>query len=130
MEYASDLDVVAVDSEHLVSDEPCSNSGLDEPYIEDSAVAEEITRSGNDDSDSSVAQLLTEIKQEVARHPAMTTPFEDYTVVEGLLLLLFLSVFCSWLLRLVKGGFSWLSWQLSFLTLSALIPSRRPRLRS
>ena len=41
-------------------------------------------------------------------HPALYTDFADYTVTEGLLLLLFVSVFASWLIKIVKGGFSWL----------------------
>lgn len=41
-------------------------------------------------------------------HPALTTPFEDYTVTEGLLLLLFLSVFVLACVKLLKGGFAWL----------------------
>lgn len=46
--------------------------------------------------------------QEVTDHPALTTPFEDYTVTEGLLLLLFLSVFVTACVKLLKGGFAWL----------------------
>ena len=61
-----------------------------------------------DASNSEVVQLLTEIRQEVALHPAMTTDFADYTVSESLLLLLFLSVVGSWLVKIIKGGFSWL----------------------
>ena len=41
-------------------------------------------------------------------HPVLTTPFEDYTVIEGLLLLLFLSVFVMACVKLLKGGFAWL----------------------
>ena len=55
-------------------------------------------------------QLLTEI-HDVTVHPLLTTNFADYTVLEGLLLLLVL-----WLaiinpcIRMLKGGFSWLLW--------------------
>lgn len=41
-------------------------------------------------------------------HPALTTPFEDYTVTEALLLLLLLSVFVSACARMLRGGLSWL----------------------
>lgn len=41
-------------------------------------------------------------------HPMLTTSFEDYTVTEGLLLLLLLSLFACVCFRLLKGGFSWL----------------------
>lgn len=46
----------------------------------------------------------------VPERPALTTPFSDYSVTEGLLLLLCLLVFLSWLARLLKRGFSWLLW--------------------
>ncbi len=41
-------------------------------------------------------------------HPMLTTPFEDYTVIEGLLLLLFLSVVVAACVKMLKGGFAWL----------------------
>ena len=50
----------------------------------------------------------TKTLQETADHPMLTTPFEDYTVAEGLLLLLLLSVFVSACVKLLKGGFAWL----------------------
>lgn len=40
----------------------------------------------------------------------MTTRISDYTVTEGLLLVLTLCVFTQWLVKLLKGGFSWLLW--------------------
>ncbi len=40
--------------------------------------------------------------------PLLTTPFEDYTVSEGLLLLLLLSAFLSVCCKLLRGGFQWL----------------------
>lgn len=54
-----------------------------------------------------VLQRLETI-QGVTDHPALITPFEDYTVTEGLLLLLFLSVFVLACIKMLKGGFSWL----------------------
>ena len=41
-------------------------------------------------------------------HPAMTTSFQDYTVTEGLLLLLLLGAFVAACARMLKEGFSWL----------------------
>lgn len=41
-------------------------------------------------------------------HPALTTPFEDYTVSEALLLFLLLAAFVSACARMLRGGFSWL----------------------
>lgn len=49
-----------------------------------------------------------ETLQETADHPMLTTPFDDYTVTEGLLLLLLLSVFVAACVKLLKGGFAWL----------------------
>ena len=38
----------------------------------------------------------------------LTTPFEEYTVTEGLLLMLLLLALVAVCVKLVKGGFSWL----------------------
>ena len=50
----------------------------------------------------------TETMAQTLDHPALTTPFEDYTVTEALLLFLLLSVFISACARMLRGGFSWL----------------------
>ena len=41
-------------------------------------------------------------------HPAMTTPFTDYTVTEALLLFCLLFAFAAACVRILKGGFPWL----------------------
>lgn len=41
-------------------------------------------------------------------HPLLTTPFEDYTVTEGLLLLALVLAVISLCIRMLKEGFSWL----------------------
>lgn len=38
----------------------------------------------------------------------LSTPFEEYTVTEGLLLMLLLLAVAAACVKLVKGGFSWL----------------------
>ena len=38
----------------------------------------------------------------------MTTPIDDYTVTEGLLLLIFLVLVLQFVIRFVKGAFWWL----------------------
>lgn len=43
-------------------------------------------------------------------HSALDTPFEQYTVTEGLLLLLLVLLVVSWCVKMIKGGFSWLLW--------------------
>ena len=40
--------------------------------------------------------------------PFMTTPFEEYSVLEGLLLLLVLITVIQMCARMIKGGFWWL----------------------
>lgn len=40
--------------------------------------------------------------------PFLTTPFEDYTVTEGLLFSMLLLAFLMLCIKVVKGGFSWL----------------------
>lgn len=52
-------------------------------------------------------QTVSEIQQSL-NHPLMTTSFQDYTVTEGLLLLLLLSAFVAACARMLKEGFSWL----------------------
>lgn len=41
-------------------------------------------------------------------HPLLTTSFEDYSVGEGLLLLLLLCAFAKVCMNMIKGAFSWL----------------------
>lgn len=57
-------------------------------------------------------KLLTyaETIQQTLDHPALTTSFRDYTVTEGLLLLILLAAFAAACVRILKGGFSWLRW--------------------
>ena len=57
-------------------------------------------------------QLLDhmEVMEAEMVNPALETPFEDYTVSEGLLLLLLVLLLLSWCVRMIKGGFSWLLW--------------------
>lgn len=51
-----------------------------------------------------------EIIETVVEEPQLflTTPFEEYTVTEGLLLTLVLLVVISFLVKTVKEGFYWL----------------------
>lgn len=66
------------------------------------------------DGASDVASMVSEIRTEVRDisgalvHPAMTTDFADYTVLEALLLLLIVWQFLKLWLSVLKGGFSWL----------------------
>ena len=45
---------------------------------------------------------------DVPDRPFFTTPFEEYTVTEGLLLLLVVLLVIRWIIGMLKGGFSWL----------------------
>lgn len=57
-----------------------------------------------------MGQLLQHLEtlEQTADHPMLTTSFQDYTVTEGLLLALLLSVFISACVKMLKGGFAWL----------------------
>lgn len=57
-------------------------------------------------------ELLAHVEtlQLTVDHPAFDTPFEDYTVMEGLLLLFLVLFVLSWCVKMLKGGFSWLLW--------------------
>lgn len=58
-----------------------------------------------------VAEVVQVIEIVELDRPLMTTSFDDYTVTEGLLLLLLLFLFVKeFILRPLKGGFSWLFW--------------------
>ena len=56
-------------------------------------------------------KLLTyaETVQQTLDHPVLTTSFQDYTVTEGLLLLILLAAFAA-CIKILKGGFQWLRW--------------------
>lgn len=54
-----------------------------------------------------VSDQLAEIQLHQTR-PVLTTSFEDYTVMEGLLLLLLLAAFAAVCAKILKGGLSWL----------------------
>lgn len=46
--------------------------------------------------------------EQVVNHPVLTTPFQDYTVTEGLLLLLLLFFFLKFCMDMIRRSFSWL----------------------
>ena len=63
------------------------------------------------DQTEPVAEVVQVIEIVDLDRPLMTTSFEDYTVTEGLLLLLLLFLFVKeFILKPLKGVFSWLSW--------------------
>lgn len=51
---------------------------------------------------------LKTIEVQTRSHPMLTTSFQDYTVTEGLLLLLLLAAFAAACVKMLKGGFAWL----------------------
>lgn len=77
---------------------------------EEEAVPEEETEpeplevAGTDET----IRLLETIQTQLTPHPFLTTPFEEYTVTEGLLLLLVLAAFAGCCIKLLRRGFSWL----------------------
>ena len=63
---------------------------------------------------SDIKRELVQMSDQVAdiqlhqTRPVLTTSFRDYTVMEGLLLLLLLAAFAAACAKILKGGFSWL----------------------
>jgi len=63
---------------------------------------------------SGIQRELVQVSDQVADiqlhqiRPVLTTSFQDYTVMEGLLLLLLLVAFAAACAKILKGGFSWL----------------------
>ena len=70
------------------------------------------TEDGTEDSDdllTSIKGTVEEIAVNVEPHLLMETHFEDYTVTEGLFLVVFLwFVVLNPCIKMIKGGFSWL----------------------
>ena len=79
-----------------------------EAAAEEEAVPEEETEpeplevAGTDET----IRLLETIQTQLTPHPFLTTPFEEYTVTEGLLLVL--AAFAGCCIKLLRRGFSWL----------------------
>lgn len=64
-----------------------------------------------DAGDSLMSPEMVEILRDISAtvsHPLMTTPFSEYTVTEGLLLILVIFCVLSICLKMIKGGFYWL----------------------
>ena len=55
-----------------------------------------------------VADPVTMVGEVVQERPFLTTSFEEYSVSEGLLLMLLLALFVSLCWKMLKGGFYWL----------------------
>lgn len=63
---------------------------------------------GKIEKDTNEIQLDVASIAQTVDHPALTTPFEDYTVTEALLLFLLLAAFMSACARMLRGGLKWL----------------------
>ena len=68
---------------------------------EETAAAEELLG----DTQTETYEIVAE---EVDLRPFLTTPFEEYTVSEGLLLLILLFAVITFCIKILKGGFYWL----------------------
>ncbi len=89
--------------ENPAPEEPAEEPVTEEPPVETDPLPLEVL--GMD-------KLLThaEAIQQTLDHPLMTTSFRDYTVTEGLLLLILLTAFAAACVKILKGGFQWLRW--------------------
>lgn len=57
---------------------------------------------------SSLLELVQDVREEQMQDRFLSKSFEDYTVMEGLLLSVLLILFLSALFRILRRGFSWL----------------------
>ena len=116
-EPADPLTVVSVDEliDRLVQDtEPGEEeASLDEPVEEPGEVdilLPEVDTGPMEIKGMDKLLIYAETIQQTFDHPALTTSFQDYTVMEGLLLLILLAAFAAACIKILKGGFSWLRW--------------------
>lgn len=87
----------------------------DEILAVENPAAQEETLTGDQiagEDPSAPQEELQQIQVEVTfpERPFMTTPLDDYTVSEGLLLMILLTVIVLAVLKIVKEAFEWLSW--------------------
>jgi len=98
------------EEEAPAEDEPAPEETAGEPespgVIHSSYVVDETTRFVVQGMDE--LQQCVEAIRQTQDHPLMTTPFQDYTVTEGLLLLLLLFLFLKACINMVRRAFSWL----------------------
>lgn len=92
-----------VSREEPVTGDPTTDTALLLVDLLDALTGEEGMASDVD----GLQQTVGEIQQALDR-PLMTTSFQDYTVTEGLLLLLLFSAFVAACAKMLKEGFSWL----------------------
>ena len=79
------------------------NSSVVLPDQGDVLAAEDLTPAVAPVGDT--VEVVAEVVQD---RPFLTTSFEEYSVSEGLLLMLLLALFAALLVKIVKGGFYWL----------------------
>ncbi len=119
----SGMTVVSVDElvDRLI--QSGDTSSTEEPAPDEPAPEEPAEETGESDiplpvEDTGPMEILgmdkllahTETIQQTLDHPFMTTSFRDYTVTEGLLLLILLAAFAAACVKILKGGFQWLRW--------------------
>ena len=107
-------EVVSVEEllDRLAQAERNTGDTLETP-VEDTGTADDVpvySETGGVIAIEGMGQLLQRLEtlEQTVDHPMLTTPFQDYTVTEGLLLALLLSVFISACVKMLKGGFAWL----------------------
>lgn len=61
-----------------------------------------------DENEEPAGETQTVIVLQDDPRPFLTTPFDDYTVTEGLLLAVLLCLFFSVIVKILKEGFYWL----------------------
>ena len=100
------MEVISVEEllGRLAEEQEAAAAEEEEVPEEEEAEPEPLEVAGADET----IRLLESIQTQLTPHPFLTTPFEDYTVTEGLLLLLVLAAFAGCCIKLLRRGFSWL----------------------
>lgn len=96
-------------SEELPADEPSADPGdVLAVELDPAALALLDAVKGVKTELIQISDQVAEIQLAADGKPLLTTPFEDYSVSEGLLLLLLLSLFLSACYKILRGGLQWL----------------------
>ena len=103
MEEVVATDIIIELLEQLLDKSGTTDTSKIEEYLDE--IEKEL---GKIEKDTHETQQDVMVIAQTLDHPALTTPFADYTVSEALLLFLLLSVFITACARMLRGGLSWL----------------------
>ena len=93
---------VTTDPVELLANSDPAETVVEDPAENTEALEQEMESTGD------TVQTIEVIQVMVEERPFLTTDFMDYTVSEGLLLMILVSMIVKFCIGLVKEGFSWL----------------------